>query len=155
MKLRITVFLFIMALAAPHVFAENIKLLYIIPDFYDVNANEAVYEIINDELKNYFDYDIQIRKLEVDNSFFQNIDSTGEVFIEKFMKQYATNSLMYMKILDEQTIVFEIWDANLMIDHIYIKYNERLKNELPDIAANSFLSLLSHFQSSLWQHKLF
>ncbi|MFW6099748.1 MAG: hypothetical protein ACOC90_00040 [Bacteroidota bacterium] len=60
-----------------------------------------------------------------------------------------------MRIVDDQYCCFELWSEDMVLENIYIPFNEGLEIFLPDIAANAFLSLLYSTEDQLREARLY
>lgn len=88
-----------------------------------------------------------------DADFFSVYDRQGERQIKKTIEAYQCDYLFFMRKIGQNDFSFEIWSADLIFDHIYLPYNDNMEKFLPDIAANSFLSLLYGANERFWKSR--
>jgi len=135
---------------------EKIQSISLGLSIYDEIDKKSIIEVKEKMLKNiigYYKLNANIIILDNYRQLIDNIDNQAEVFVKKLIKNNKLDYLIYIRNRRNLDLWFDVWNKRGQIENIIIPYSSELVKFLPDIATNSFLSIIESMDNKLYNNK--
>jgi hypothetical protein len=138
-------------MSAPPLHAKSMKVAVLVHDTFSGKYSGAIHRHLRDDLSRHYGLDVAVETWQDSNALI-SIQKKNDHFLKPLMRRRGYDYVVTVK-TSGRMVEFVAWSKNFFTGSVFAPRNSISRDDLIEVAVNSFLSIIEYTENDLYKYR--